>query len=184
VVVHDRFCSTGCCSEDCSPQGCPIAGASTAVGMALVGFKLQASLAAMRFAYGVAFGVLKIAWIVLAAVSLRYFGRNRPIRNREGVGGRNYRRAPPQDPLSGVLLWCFHHGRRPRPIMKAPRALPAHRNRLLPRHSRWTAECEIAVRRWPPSTFRAPLSIRALFAISFNFCLAAFADCIYPVTSL
>jgi lactate permease len=52
------------------PHWCAIAGASTAIGVAIAGFKMPASLAAMSFAYGVAFGVLKIAWIVLAAVYL------------------------------------------------------------------------------------------------------------------
>jgi lactate permease len=52
------------------PHWCAIAGASTAIGVAIVGFRMPASLAAMSFAYGVAFGVLKIAWIVLAAVYL------------------------------------------------------------------------------------------------------------------
>ena len=52
------------------PHWCAIAGASAAIGVAIVGFKMPASLAAMSFAYGVAFGVLKIAWIVLAAVYL------------------------------------------------------------------------------------------------------------------
>ena len=52
------------------PHWCAIAGASTAVAVAIVFFKMPAALAAMSFAYGVAFGVLKIAWIVLAAVYL------------------------------------------------------------------------------------------------------------------
>jgi lactate permease len=52
------------------PHWCAISGASTAVAVAIVFFKMPAALAAMSFAYGVAFGVLKIAWIVLAAVYL------------------------------------------------------------------------------------------------------------------
>jgi len=52
------------------PHWCAIAGASTAVLVAIVFFKMPAALAAMSFAYGVAFGALKIAWIVLAAVFL------------------------------------------------------------------------------------------------------------------
>jgi lactate permease len=52
------------------PHWCAIAGAATAVAVAIVFFKMPLSLAAMSFAYGVAFGVLKIAWIVLAAVYL------------------------------------------------------------------------------------------------------------------
>src|SRR5271154_5304175 len=52
------------------PHWCAIAGAATAVVVAIIFFKMPAALAAMSFAYGVAFGVLKIAWIVLAAVYL------------------------------------------------------------------------------------------------------------------
>src|SRR5258706_15939321 len=52
------------------PHWCAIAGAVTAVALAIVFFKMPPALAAMSFGYGVAFGVLKIAWIVLAAVYL------------------------------------------------------------------------------------------------------------------
>src|SRR6201993_785991 len=52
------------------PHWCAIAGAVTAVAVAIVFFKMPPALAAMSFGYGVAFGVLKIAWIVLAAVYL------------------------------------------------------------------------------------------------------------------
>src|ERR1700733_11393128 len=52
------------------PHWCAVAGAATAVLVAIIFFKMPASLAAMSFGYGVAFGVLKIAWIVLAAVYL------------------------------------------------------------------------------------------------------------------
>jgi len=52
------------------PHWCAIAGASTAVVVAIIFFKMPAALAGLSFAYGVAFGVLKIAWIVLAAVYL------------------------------------------------------------------------------------------------------------------
>jgi len=52
------------------PHWCAIAGAATAVLVAIIFFKMPPALAAMSFAYGVAFGVLKIAWIVLAAVYL------------------------------------------------------------------------------------------------------------------
>src|SRR2546423_13216325 len=52
------------------PHWCAIAGASTAVAVAILFFKMPPALAAMSFGYGVAFGVLKIAWIVLAAVYL------------------------------------------------------------------------------------------------------------------
>jgi lactate permease len=52
------------------PHWCAIAGAATAVAVAIIFFKMPPALAALSFAYGVAFGVLKIAWIVLAAVYL------------------------------------------------------------------------------------------------------------------
>jgi lactate permease len=52
------------------PHWCAIAGAGTAVFVAITVFKMPPALAGVSFAYGVAFGVLKIAWIVLAAVYL------------------------------------------------------------------------------------------------------------------
>ncbi len=52
------------------PHWCAIAGAMTAAFVAVVFFKMPAILAVMSFGYGVAFGLLKIAWIVLAAVFL------------------------------------------------------------------------------------------------------------------
>ena len=52
------------------PHWCAIAGATTAVLVAIIFFKMPPALAAMSFVYGVAFGILKIAWIVLAAVYL------------------------------------------------------------------------------------------------------------------
>src|SRR5881394_2562572 len=52
------------------PHWCAIAGASTAMTVAVLCFNMPMMLAAMSFAYGVAFGLLKIAWIVLAAVYL------------------------------------------------------------------------------------------------------------------
>src|SRR5271169_4844236 len=52
------------------PHWCAIAGASTAVAVAILFFGMPAVLAASAFAYGVAYGILKIAWIVLAAVYL------------------------------------------------------------------------------------------------------------------
>jgi len=52
------------------PHWCAIAGAATAVLVAVLVFGMPVSLAGMSFLYGVAFGVLKIAWIVLAAVYL------------------------------------------------------------------------------------------------------------------
>ena len=52
------------------PHWCAIGGAATAVAVAIIFFKMPPILAALSFGYGVAFGVLKIAWIVLAAVYL------------------------------------------------------------------------------------------------------------------
>src|SRR5207249_912087 len=52
------------------PHWCAIAGAGTAVVLAVSVFGMPVSLAGMSFLYGVGFGVLKIAWIVLAAVYL------------------------------------------------------------------------------------------------------------------
>jgi lactate permease len=52
------------------PHWCAIAGALTAAAVAIVVFEMPPLLAAMSFAYGVAFGLLKIAWIVVAAVYL------------------------------------------------------------------------------------------------------------------
>ena len=52
------------------PHWCAIAGASTAVAVAILFFRMPPALAAISFGYGVAFGILKIAWIVLAAVYL------------------------------------------------------------------------------------------------------------------
>src|ERR1700682_5729882 len=52
------------------PHLCAIAGALTAAGVAVFFFGMPVTLAAMSFGYGVAFGLLKIAWIVLAAVFL------------------------------------------------------------------------------------------------------------------
>src|ERR1051326_3203439 len=52
------------------PHWCAIAGAATAVLVAVLIFGMPTSLAGMSFLYGVGFGVLKIAWIVLAAVYL------------------------------------------------------------------------------------------------------------------
>jgi lactate permease len=52
------------------PHWCAMAGAATAMTVAILFFKMPMILAAMSFGYGVAFGLLKIAWIVLAAVFL------------------------------------------------------------------------------------------------------------------
>jgi lactate permease len=52
------------------PHWCAISGAGTAMFVAILFFKMPPMLAAISFLYGVAFGILKIAWIVLAAVFL------------------------------------------------------------------------------------------------------------------
>jgi lactate permease len=52
------------------PHWCAIAGATSAITVAILFFKMPPALAAISFTYGVAFGALKIAWIVLAAVYL------------------------------------------------------------------------------------------------------------------
>src|SRR5207248_8177779 len=52
------------------PHWCAIAGAGTAVLVAVLVFGMPVRLAGMSFVYGVGFGVVKIAWIVLAAVYL------------------------------------------------------------------------------------------------------------------
>jgi lactate permease len=52
------------------PHLCAIAAAVTAVLVATFVFKMPPVLAASSFGYGVAYGILKIAWIVLAAVYL------------------------------------------------------------------------------------------------------------------
>src|SRR5690242_12124092 len=52
------------------PHWCAIAGAATAIIVAVTIFGMPLPLAGMSFLFGVGFGVLKIAWIVLAAVYL------------------------------------------------------------------------------------------------------------------
>src|SRR5512142_19587 len=52
------------------PHLCAIAGAATAVIVGMVVFGMPGRMATAAFGYGVAFGVLKIAWIVVAAVYL------------------------------------------------------------------------------------------------------------------
>ena len=52
------------------PHWCAMAGALTAVLVAIAFFKMPLVLALVSFGYGVSFGLLKIAWIVLAAVYL------------------------------------------------------------------------------------------------------------------
>ncbi|HKW57042.1 MAG TPA: L-lactate permease [Candidatus Acidoferrum sp.] len=49
---------------------CAIAGAATAVLCAIFGFHMPAQMAISSFAYGAAYGLLKIVWIVIAAVFL------------------------------------------------------------------------------------------------------------------
>jgi lactate permease len=49
---------------------CAMAGATTAVLVAIIAFKMPALLAVSSFFYGSAFGLLKIVWIVIAAVFL------------------------------------------------------------------------------------------------------------------
>src|SRR5207249_6637800 len=52
------------------PHWCTIAGAGTAVLVAVTVFRMPLRLAGMSFEYGVGFGVLKIAWILMATVYL------------------------------------------------------------------------------------------------------------------
>jgi lactate permease len=52
------------------PHWCAIAGAVTAMAVAIFFFHMPIVLALASFGYGVAFGLLKIAWIVLSAVFL------------------------------------------------------------------------------------------------------------------
>src|SRR5690242_4244214 len=52
------------------PHWCAIAGAATAIIVAVTIFGMPLPLAGMSFLYGAAFGILKIAWIVVAAVYL------------------------------------------------------------------------------------------------------------------
>ena len=52
------------------PHWCAIAGATTAVLCAIFVFGMPSKLALTSFLYGGAFGLLKIVWIVIAAVFL------------------------------------------------------------------------------------------------------------------
>jgi lactate permease len=52
------------------PHLCATAGAATAVLVAMIVFQMPALLAVSSFFYGAAFGLLKIVWIVIAAVFL------------------------------------------------------------------------------------------------------------------
>ncbi len=108
------------------PHWCAIAGAMTAAAVAVVFFKMPVILAAMSFGYGVAFGLLKIAWIVLAAVFLYDIsvetGQFEIM--KESVAG-DHRRPAPAGAAGGILLWRVH--RRRRRIRRACR----HRRRAL-----------------------------------------------------
>jgi lactate permease len=53
-----------------APHVCAIAGAATSIACAAFVFGMPARLAVTSFAYGVCFGLLKIVWIVVAAVYL------------------------------------------------------------------------------------------------------------------
>src|SRR5439155_1690918 len=52
------------------PHWCAMAAAATAALVAVTAFHMPPALAGMSFLFGVGFGLLKIAWIVLAAVYL------------------------------------------------------------------------------------------------------------------
>src|SRR2546423_9782853 len=52
------------------PHWCAIAGAGTAVAVAVLVFGMPFRLPGLSFVYGGGFGIVKIAWIVLAAVDL------------------------------------------------------------------------------------------------------------------
>src|SRR5436190_8705764 len=52
------------------PHWCAMAAAATAALVAITAFHMPPALAGMSFLFGVGFGLLKIAWIVLAAVYL------------------------------------------------------------------------------------------------------------------
>jgi len=52
------------------PHLSALAAGTSAIAVAVVAFHMPASLAAVSFIYGVAYGLLKIAWIVVAAVYL------------------------------------------------------------------------------------------------------------------
>ena len=52
------------------PHLCALAGAAAAIACAVLVFGMPASLAMASFGYGVSFGLLKIVWIVIAAVFL------------------------------------------------------------------------------------------------------------------
>src|SRR5712671_8144148 len=52
------------------PHLCAMAGAATAILCAIVVFGMPARLALSSFGYGVSFGMLKIVWIVIAALFL------------------------------------------------------------------------------------------------------------------
>src|SRR5213593_3989344 len=68
--LHSWILSTLLAALRVKPHWCAIGGAATAVLVAVAIFGMPVQLAGMSFLYGVAFGVVKIAWIVLAAVYL------------------------------------------------------------------------------------------------------------------
>src|SRR2546430_14936207 len=82
------------------PHWCAIAGAGTAVLVAVTVFGMPFPLAGMRFVYGVGFGVLKIAWVVLAGgflYDVSVFTRQVGVMEESGGGVTGGRR------LAGVL---------------------------------------------------------------------------------
>ena len=88
------------------PHWCAIAGAMTAAFVAVVFFRMPVILAATSFGYGVAFGSAEDCLDRAGGgFSLRHFGRNRPVRNHEGVGGRHH-----ADRRLQVLLVAFCFG--------------------------------------------------------------------------
>ena len=73
------------------PHWCAIAGTLTAIMVAIFVFKMPVTLALTSFGYGVAFGILKIAWIVLAAVfPLWHLSGTWAVRNHEGISGSHH----------------------------------------------------------------------------------------------
>src|SRR6266849_985144 len=54
------------------PHWCAIAGAVTAVLVAVTIFRMPFALAGMSFLYGVGFGIVKIAWIVQGIVKIAW----------------------------------------------------------------------------------------------------------------
>ena len=86
------------------PHWCAIAGAFTAVVVGILVFHMPAALAISAFAYGVAFGVLKIAWIVLAAVYLYDISVETGSSKYEGIDRRYHAGSPPASSSRRLLL--------------------------------------------------------------------------------